>query len=218
MEIKIDLSLKEIEYLKEISLGKPVEEYLESYLRFNLFHKNGINNNEKDEFENLVEKLDLYKIGQKDIAYYFDTTQPTVSRFIKSKSKKSFLYNEIFNNYETVNHFIFDLFFNVKTKIFEKSFSNKSKDWIKTILSKRSDLIPFYYSLILDIYSQLDKDFEPENANNFEIPEFIKEQIMSEIECINEEVNEEMLKQKDLHVLSIKEKYHGEIVVNIIFD
>lgn len=92
MKIEITIPNNQIDFLKKISMNNTPQEFIQNYINFNLF---GIDI-EKDEFYFLEEKLKEYEINQEQLARYFNTSQASISRFIKNKSKRSELYSSIF--------------------------------------------------------------------------------------------------------------------------
>lgn len=119
LKLCVNLSDEEIAFIKEICLTDDIVGYLEKYLRSNLLQGvagsntvvselNEISEKQKDEFDDLIEFMEFAEISQNYIAEYTQKSQPTVSRFLKSKLKNSSLYRIIFKNLDA---FLFNMFF-----------------------------------------------------------------------------------------------------------
>ena len=110
------LEEKEELFLKKVAMGQDLNSFIYSYLKHNLLfgastiNNQGIYNNDetfKDEFDLFIHKMNTFGITQLDLSIYFETTQPTVSRFLKTKSRKSFLYNALFSKADKIMYHIY---------------------------------------------------------------------------------------------------------------
>lgn len=223
MKISIEFNENEIEYIKKISLGQPIDLYLKAYLDFNLFNKrNIINDNhmkpiKKDEFETLMEELEVYKISQITLAEFLNTTQPTISRFIKNKSKRSFLYNEIFIKYESINSFIFDAYYFSKKQLFNAIFAESENIWLKNI-TKNSYLEIFLKCLIISVYESLHKELSFLYDKNIKISDSVKKNILKELNNIEIDFKEDKYLDKDIeYFYDLELKYQDKLIIDELF-
>ena len=220
MKILIDISDEEIEYIKKISLGQSVETYIKAYLDFNLFNKNNSENikNIIDEFDKLEQDFEFYKISQYTLAAYLNTTQPTVSRFMKNKSKRSFLYNEIFLKYKSTDDFIFDLYFSSRSDIFDIIFSDLAKKWINDIIPEKLYIEKIIKSLILAVYEIKYKELHTIYYKNIEISDSLKKNILSLLNNIEEFFPKDKYNEKNIeHFYELELKYKTDLVIDEIF-
>lgn len=216
MKISLDFNEKEIEYIKKISIGQSIEDYLKAYLDFNLFNK--INTESKDEFDKLIEEIDYYKINQNLLAEFLNTTQSTVSRFLKNKSKRSFLYEKIFTKYESTEYFIFDAYYFSRNQLFKCIFTESENIWIKNILNNNSYLENTIKCLVLDVYEAKNKELSNLYYKEIEISKSLKKSILNILDKLQNDFKKDKYIEKDIEYLyDLELKYKDELIINELF-
>lgn len=218
MKVSLDFTEEEIEYIKKISLGQSIDVYLKAYLDFNLFNKINANSTILDEFDNLENQLEYYKINQNSLAQFLNTTQPTISRFIKNKSKRSFLYNEIFVKYESIDTFIFDAYYFSKNQLFNCIFANSESIWLKEILINKLYLENVLKSIIVSIYEITHKELNILYYKEIKISDSLKKNILKELNDIEKNYRYDLYSQKNIeYFYDLELKYRDKLVIDELF-
>lgn len=217
MKVSLDFNEEEIEYIKEISLGQSIDTYLKAYIDFNLFNKKNFDSSE-DEFEKLENQLDYYKINQNSLAEFLNTTQPTISRFIKNKSKRSFLYNEIFIKYESIDTFVFDAYYFSRNQLFKCIFAESENIWIKNVSDNNSYLENIIKSLILYVYEAKNKELHNLYYKEIEITDSVKKSILNVVNNIKKDFEKDKYLEKNIeYFYDLELKYKDELIINELF-
>lgn len=218
MKISLDFSEEEIEYIKKISLGQSIDVYLKAYLDFNLFNKINVNSTILDEFDDLENQLEYYKINQNSLAQFLNTTQLTISRFIKNKSKRSFLYNEIFVKYKSIDTFIFDAYYFSKNQLFNCIFADTETIWLKEILINKLYLENVLKSIIVSIYEITHKELNILYYEEIKISDSLKKNILKELNDIEKNYRYDLYSEKNIeYFYDLELKYKDKLIIDELF-
>lgn len=136
MEIVIQISEEEEKFLRKICYGMDFSDYLETFLKNNLFN---IEINPDDEkYEKVKKLMFMYDITQKEMADAIELNQSSLARALKQNNKKSSLFKNIEKS-GSPEKFIFDVKKTSLKKYFSELKNKKNFDILIHDASKKSD-------------------------------------------------------------------------------
>lgn len=132
-DFTISLTKEETLYIESISIDRTVDEFLEAFVRKNLFDATVLKElskvdetarREEDEYDKVKNKMSNFGIVQSTITSYLKTSQSSVSYFFTHKPKKSHLYTALIVDKDI----IFKLYIHQCNIDFEYFFSTSFKE------------------------------------------------------------------------------------------